>query len=633
MIPSAPVQAHGSCVFIHRGHRVTDTVSRAFDCGGPTLVVNFGPDLFASARFHAGLRVEPYDRYVTTEDLQAIIAESYVLAPAWCRGLPDTLCTYRGISLADAAAFDFVTLFVEAMKSVCLAERIIDIERPSRVMLVRDGSPAFRAFEAVCRARGVELIALESSEPLAKSKSPRDQTLKWWRVALAVGAVRLGRLVASGRDSAESARVILIPYFRFDPLIKGLASDPRLALLMFGGSVRAGLRDLRRAGRVSTLLPTGYLRISQVVSVARYGRALRRLLPSIDGALDGGPAYHGYHLRGLCRDLVDEHLQSRFLAYAAFVETAHAVVGAERPTHVVVNQDKQGYHRILCIVANQLGVRTVVYQHGVPFNGPELDHVASSVAVWGRHELETYRRLRRPAADRLHILGDPALASLRGRRFEREVIARSLGLDPARPIVLMACERFVNCVSAHERETGASDALAQVCAAAAEEPHVQFLVRWKPGKFYGDFGDSVAIKNEIMDRYHRDNIVMDPGGDLYDRLFVADAVVVRASTVGLDAMIFGKPVIIFAGDGVAGLIDYVSSGAAVRVESREEFRHALARSLHDGAFRASMLHAQSRFLQANFANLNDADPLSRFRDFLLHGVAQPHPVPEPQLAM
>jgi hypothetical protein len=237
--------------------------------------------------------------------------------------------------------------------------------------------------------------------------------------------------------------------------------------------------------------------------------------------------------------------------------------------------------------------------------------------MWGGHDVEIATRLGQASVQRMRLLGDPVVDRLRTRRSDRRQICGALGLDPDRPIVLAAMERYVNYESADACRSTHNERLARVCEAMTALPQVQLLVRFKAPFVYEEFGDGLQVKQRILERFNRGNIHVDPGGDLYDRLHVADAVVVEYSTVGLEAMLFGKPVLVVADHGVADPIDYVSRGAAVRVVDVHEVVASLTQALTDAAFRDRLTGAQRAFVSWNVVNLDDADPLERFRAFLL----------------
>lgn len=111
-------------------------------------------------------------------------------------------------------------------------------------------------------------------------------------------------------------------------------------------------------------------------------------------------------------------------------------------------------------------------------------------------------------------------------------------------------------------------------------------------------------------------IVEDAGGDVLERIYVSDVVMVTASTIGLEAMLLEKPVIVCVDPNAPELVEYSAFGAAVRVTNAEELRTALEQTLSGGGIASPIRERQRSFIDVNVANLRDADPLTRLKDFL-----------------
>lgn len=619
MLVEQATKTVGCSVFVYRGHKIDDELRHALEGGVRPMVINFSQDIFVHEYFGPGTSIENYDRYLPVHELRELIARSYELGRDWYRMLPEDCNLYDGVSLGAVAEYDFVIVFIEVLKGIRLAERIIAMHAPARIILVDDGSVTFRAFQAVCRSRGVELVGIASQKSHRRLLLEQPRLLTWRKLAVAKCFVLLYRLLSALRSKPQSmARVLMPEYFRFGPLVKGLASDPRFEFCIIGGNYKNVVGALTDGGRVRYISPVGYMRWSQFSSVQHYERRLQDCLDSLQPLLgEQGPCYRGYPLYEVCRDIIEEHLRNRFVNYAAFIEISRAVLVREKITHVILNQDLQGYHKVLGLVANALGVHTICFQHGLSADVPNYGkHISRTIAVWGEREREVYVRRGRVSDDRIQVVGDPFIRNLPARQFDREAICRRLGLDPLRPIVLMSCERFVNLFCDYERETSANDKLAQVCQVLADDPTLQLLVRFKASFAYAEFGDSIETKEKIINRYNRGNIFLDTRGDIYERLFIADVVVVTNSTIGLEAMIFGKPVLMFTLPGAEDLVEYVSEGAAVRVTNREEMRLALNRILADPIFPLRLQEIRRRYVDFNVVNLHDPDPVARIRQLL-----------------
>lgn len=128
--------ARGVYVYVYRGDASGDALYRALKGTARPLVVNFSPDIFAREKFGPEIAVEPYERYLATEELHGLLATAYRLALEWYHGLPEDAHIYDGISLAAVAAYDFVT-----------------VKRPA------DGLPGWRIDEVIGRRVRFDIAA------------------------------------------------------------------------------------------------------------------------------------------------------------------------------------------------------------------------------------------------------------------------------------------------------------------------------------------------------------------------------------------------------------------------------------------------------------------------------------------
>lgn len=601
-------------VFVHRGHALDDTARALLGDGAAWTVVNLSSNIFAAEQFPAAVRMRPGSDVLLLQDLQEIHAEARTLAKAWHLAIPDTLRRYKDVDLTTACEYEAIGELLEAVKGIRFAERLAG-EGVESIAIAADRSPFARAVALVAQRHG---IAVRSSGAVG-SWQPHATSLPvtLGRVLAAKGLAAFIRVAGGGPDRpASTLRLLLSEYFRFEPLIADLSADARVQVYVVGGGAASALQDVRhrRAGVRHPVLTAG-LGLGRLAAIRRYRRALSAL--RTDDLIQHGPRFGDYAILDCCRPWVEHQLRTALPSYAAFLEMADSLLTARQITHVIVNQDTRGEHRVLAIAAKRRGVRTICYQHGLTVDSLFPPHVSDTYAAWGEREVAAYKRVGRDTA-LMRPLGDPFLSYLKTRRFDRLTICRQLGLDPTRPIVLMTCERFVNITAPGEWPTTPNERLRRVCEAVAGLPAVQLLVRFKAAGAYGEYGDSASLKAQIIERYNRHaNIHIDGGGNLYERLFVSAAAIVTYSTVGVEALLFGKPIFVLTEPGIPEVIEYVSSGVAEMVSDVDDIRRAIGRAVRDPACGLAA-DVRRRFLEWNFINLPDPDPLARVRQFLLH---------------
>lgn len=242
--------------------------------------------------------------------------------------------------------------------------------------------------------------------------------------------------------------------------------------------------------------------------------------------------------------------------------------------------------------ASSLDIPSVVIQHGAPDESGwpfEADHWV----VWGETFKNQMTQLGAPS-DRLLIGGMPASdAVFQSRRVDRN---RNSAQRSEPPVCLILSH-------AHGRRTEpeAFDCFKKVLPEIIRStPHVTWKVKLHPAEddmFYREMGDDVMRRLKIYPRTT----------SLADALGNADVVTTLFSTSGVDAMIYGSPLIILnVSLRVKQLAWWPELGGGVYADNAREFRQRLDDLLTIPQCRARQLESQEIFLERSFANRGHA---------------------------
>jgi CDP-glycerol glycerophosphotransferase (TagB/SpsB family) len=186
--------------------------------------------------------------------------------------------------------------------------------------------------------------------------------------------------------------------------------------------------------------------------------------------------------------------------------------------------------RLLTLVGRNLGIPSIVVQHGATF-APwgYLPLHADRFAAWG----ETSRQwmLERGAdPDRVVVTGQPRFDKLANRS---PVTRPSLGLPQAGRLLLWIVDPFP---IAENRAI-----LAQLAAVVTQLADVTLVIRPHPS-----MSDAEWL---VAETQHQHNIHVSPATlNLHDVITCCDAVLIQGSTVGIEALALNRPVIVFPAD-------------------------------------------------------------------------------------
>jgi hypothetical protein len=272
---------------------------------------------------------------------------------------------------------------------------------------------------------------------------------------------------------------------------------------------------------------------------------------------------------------------------AAMLRTARRLLDVERPAAVLVTYETGPEQRALVIESARAGIPTIGLQHGLVFDN-HYDYMHGDVTA---HPLEA------PSG-----FAVPTVTCLWGPRFARTLI--EAGGYPADAVAVTGNWRYDDYFARAGAERRAAtrvalgvppEARATLILSAGQSPAAYFdLCLAEVGRLRDAFSlvrphpadaDSVALDPLLAHGLPRSRLVR---GNIVDALAAVDLVVSQTSTVVLEALLLGLPVIVVNSEGLPDFADvFASTGACIVTTTAEELRQALYSLAADGdtAFR------------------------------------------------
>jgi hypothetical protein len=331
-----------------------------------------------------------------------------------------------------------------------------------------------------------------------------------------------------------------------------------------------------------------HVRLRDAATAAGHATTLRRELVRWAGSAPGSPAER------LAASFAVGRLHRGYLAQTSIdLRAVERLLDARRPTAVVVASDAHRYARLLVLAARDRKIPTVVLQHGaLAFQDFYVPVVADRMLAWGPWCRDWFvaRGAPAPAVHDVGFVRSPARRPLR---------------SPADPAALRAM--FPTQPVADHVTVAMLDTLREVLAADAS---LRLVVRPHPGE-----GRRALLAARLAGwpaplRERTD--VSPPGRALADDLAASDVVLTSQSTVGIDALAAGVPVVLIDHPDVAEPIPFRAFGCVVGAETAGDVAAGLA-ALRDDAFVARLARAVDAFLEA-YVGRADAAALAAAAD-------------------
>jgi len=237
----------------------------------------------------------------------------------------------------------------------------------------------------------------------------------------------------------------------------------------------------------------------------------------------------------------------------------------KKPDLVVLWEDWVPFERICTILAKRVGAKSLVLQHG--FFNPILDEgdwvqgfvplTADKITVWGQKFKDILIRFG-IEPDRVVITGVPRLDSFIRKEFDAEGTRAKLGLKQGEKMVFVATSGYL-----------AKPELKEIMDTVSKRANTRLVVKIHP------FED-LAYYN-----WMKEKAIVLQATNLYELLNISDAVIIKFSTVGWEAVALGKPVIMFEKNWLPGKA-FGSKDPVLKAKNAQELEKVLELVLSKG---------------------------------------------------
>jgi hypothetical protein len=284
------------------------------------------------------------------------------------------------------------------------------------------------------------------------------------------------------------------------------------------------------------------------------------------------------------------------------VAVTDAIVESTSPRVLVVGNDLTLVGRTGCLRSRTMGVRTVCLIHGSiagdPLQGAQL---ADKILVYGDTNLRQLIDLGVDAA-RIEVCGAPYLDDLPRQSGEvHPALRRHLGLAGGRPFVLVASSGPGYTVS-HAHHDAVIRAVMRLSAALPAVDFVAKLHRKDRPEHYARAKQAIPTS--------RLRVVPDGTrglpANIFEWLQGCSLLLTGASTVALESMLMGVPVVTMDMADELRAIAFIDAGATLHVKNEAELESTVAGLLRSPEMTAAVRARASEYLTRNYYALDGA---------------------------
>ena len=496
--------------------------------------------------------------------------QSVAFCRAWYKSIDHPLMSYHGVSIGEVLEYDFYFLFIDALRSVEIAGTLLQDSFDAIYIPSLDSQDVWHdacyytlpsILTYLATQKGIKVVRFERpSWVVAENKQKRNRARRW------------SSYVFPNVKFLESCALILRKNFG---TLATLLLDRKKARYAIEATVEGLVESLRGAdGRALKIYPDFVHTpgsISQANRVLQYlkdGKITSRLCDSI--------VYDEIPLWRVLSSRIDQRLSKLVPNLFGRIQWTELFAKIIRPASFVVRQDINPLYRSTCQVLRSRGIPVVVIQHGILSRDLAGFYVMPKVgdiqAVWGEYYRKWHTDRGKPAESQV-VTGCPRYDGLFNLPpLDRDRLSRQFGLDPKLKVVLVATEWFEADTYRHTVEEE-ENYIRLVLRSLKVHGDVQIVVKLHPGfqERYQAIVSEVAAQEGVQVVIAKDS--------LWDLISLSSLVIVAISSVCVEALILGKPVISINVNDRRDLTGLVQDGLAIGAYDEDGTRRSIASCL------------------------------------------------------
>jgi len=523
--------------------------------------------------------------------------------------------------------------------------RIIEEEKPGRIVAIEDNSLLTKGIIAVAKANGIptQLLplgwryrakivvrsAIQALLPIPKAylREIRDfLRRRLWYSPMTGSAIKGKKesyrkifFAPSGREreaiDPASGRTVREDSV-LGPLVRQLESDSANKIVVqyrFSSPFQLRLpTEMKRNKRV-TYMPSEYYLTSKIrQAISRETRLLRSKWKELENneKFRALLTYRGVNLWDMFREELRGMFYQGLPTVVKYIELSKQIIETEKPDIVVTANENTQVNRSLIVASNSKNIPVLAMQHGAMLAnalwmiayGCSADELNSSpsknsvfparLAIYGEDTRNILKAIAYPFEERIVITGPPQYDILANSEkvFDRERFCASWKIDPSKKIVLIGSQTFH---IAGNRESFCRS----IFQALKDDPELQIVIKphpTEPEEWYEKLAGETGARVVPLPR----------NSDTYEALYACDVLITFYSTIALEAMILGKPVITLNLTNQPDPMPYASSNAAFGVYKAEDIAPAVKKVLEDSETRKGLELGREKYLYRQFYKLD-----------------------------
>jgi UDP-N-acetylglucosamine 2-epimerase len=516
----------------------------------------------------------------------SIDLEALHLAKTWYEAI-ETQITYHGICLGEMVEYNFVYIFRNALKSIEIGYSLFDEEKPDEVWLPKN-IPSFapsnirnesltKAVASIASSRQIPVTYINSKkitkniENIVNNFTENMVIDSYWKLK--------GFRKKLAKYSKYYHKIVFINLSteRFFTIKKDLKKNKTNMVI--------NLKDIKEL--------KSFVQINH-----KAAEFIEKSARSENAKTKNEIIYKGISvLKTLISERISEFFSDTMHTLVNYVDAMEVFIKDVKPDVVITMEDISPSLRVITRVCKINGVHTLVLQHGALAFDMQGFHVmpveADKQAVWGEKS-KSWAIHRGKSSESQIVTGNPRfdlLISVKNSfKKENSSVYNKLGLNREKGIILIATQWYSEVGSCCSPKT-IERFIWKSLEAAKNFPERQVVVKLHPS-YHQNYKEIVSA---IVTELDMKNVVVTEK-HLWQLLASCDVLIIQSSTVGLEAMLFDKPVITLNSVLNNFFNPYAETGAVIEINDEENLVPAITAALNDEKIRLRLKEGRERYV-------------------------------------
>ncbi len=520
------------------------------------LVVLYYPRLSGSVKEAKNVFSKTWRQYLSEKELKEIEEKTLFFVKNWYRldkGFEKALF-YSGIQLGKLPLAEVDVFFRETIGFAKALENALVKEKPEKVICGKRSIAGLCVKEVSKKCGAKNFLFSDLPKEKMYRKHANVSSYKFKETLRRIP--KLVSLAAKGFGKNKNT-VFVRSRGYLDALVDGMEKDPEIDVFPLDDALL--LENLKPLGLFS-------MKAKKKRARAKYEKLLRNYAKSPGFRKE--MQFEGIFLGELFWFKLQQFAELQLPEFEFLADYLQEMIEKRKPKAVVLWNESTPFEKICAIASKNKGIGTLVVQHGViipkkhakEYMRGYVPVAADRIAVWGPLPKKILEEAKVPA-QKIVLTGFPKFDLLHKKRFKPEELRNALGLGKEKMVVL-ATQPFMDSPTAQSMVKQAS--------VACRKLGCRLVVKVHPAEGKGKY-------EAIVKGLGSDAIVLQ-NSELYELLKASDALIVHSSTIGIEAMLLGTPVIFFEEKpGPKSL--FASIGCVPKARNQEQLLAALDTAL------------------------------------------------------